>query len=242
MTSISSCKPRLIPIRVDAFLNGKIRIVDTLLVDPNVMPLPHKGLTENCEYWAYNLLADTEVLGVSRNGRAFTGRLDLYSKELLKMITSQIETQLRVALRPPKKGPLPLVLTDNSEKVKQEVQADNMDCKSGVANELIPIRLRLSVHGVRIHDDFDWDPNLGLSPIEFAIGLGDDLNLSVEAKQAVAVSIVEQIHGGKIEQIEAEKDEGGPTQRTATTAAWRLEQRVHITNVAWLVEHHKKSQ
>jgi hypothetical protein len=37
-------------------------------------------------------------------------------------------------------------------------------------------------------------------------------------------------------------DEGGPPDRRNATAAWPLEQRVHITNVAHLVAQHRHKQ
>jgi hypothetical protein len=108
-------------------------------------------------------------------------------------------------------------------------------------SRLIPIRLRLLVHGVRIHDDFDWDPCLGVSPLELAQTMGRDLQLSDEAVVALAIDIAEQIHGLSIVPDEPgmEEDEGGPPDRRNTTAAWPLEQRLHITNVAHLVAQHR---
>ena len=60
---------------------------------------------------------------------------------------------------------------------------------------IIPIRLRLIVNNVRIHDDFEWDCNLQhvYSPLDMACDLGRDLKLNDEAVQAIAIEITEQI-------------------------------------------------
>jgi hypothetical protein len=111
-------------------------------------------------------------------------------------------------------------------------------------SQLIPIRIRLLVHGVRIHDDFDWDPCLGMSPLEIAEAMGRDLQLSDEAIVALTIDMAEQIHGLVVlpDEPGTEVDEGGPPDRRNATAAWPLEQRVHITNVAHLVAQHRHKQ
>jgi hypothetical protein len=137
----------------------------------------------------------------------------------------------------------PMPAKEEEEKVDDQNKASNDALqKLPVENSrLIPIRIRLLVHGVRIHDDFDWDPCLGMSPLEFVQAMGQDLNLSDEAIVAVAIDMTEQIHGLVVLPDEAgtEVDEGGPPDRRNATAAWPLEQRVHITNVAHLVAQHR---
>jgi hypothetical protein len=57
----------------------------------------------------------------------------------------------------------------------------------------------------------------------------------------MAVSMTEQLWGLNLppdpEQFEV--DEGGPQDRRNTTAAWALEQRVQLTNVAHLVNQYR---
>ena len=114
---------------------------------------------------------------------------------------------------------------------------------SSISSQLIPIRIRMQIHGMRIHDDLMWDPSMAdvISPLTLAQSVGDDLNLTPDAVQAIAVSIAEQIHGLALAPDDKpESDEGGPQEdRSRTTAAWLLEQRVHITNVAHLVAQHR---
>ena len=105
----------------------------------------------------------------------------------------------------------------------------------------IPIRIRLSVHGTRVHDDLLWDPKLDSSPLLLAESIGNDLNLTPDAIQALAISITEQVCGLELPSDPSvlEKDEGGPEERRNTSAAWSLDQRVNVTNVAHLVAHHR---
>jgi hypothetical protein len=301
----------LVPIRVDAFYEDDkktihIRLVDTLLLDPQLLPLPHSSLEENTQHLAYTMLSDAEVLGMGRTVRHFTGRLDLWSHPLQQLIADQIRPQLQQALSG-KRVLLDTIRERNTKKVKLEGNSTSSgkDPGSGLPNSnsqvappesakealkssegentqtvtaatekvdfasktkdegteqahsfsrleqqksssssLIPIRLRLSVHGVRIHDDFYWDPRLkNVNPLVFARGLAQDLKLSDEAVQAIAIDIVEQLHGSKREADgDVEKDEGGPMKRTNATAAWNLGQKVHITNVAYLVAQHRREE
>lgn len=153
------------------------------------------------------------------------------------------------------------------------------------ASALIPIRVRMSVHGIRIHDDFYWDPHLHLqtntndsstsrnsvatNALEMARITGKDLNLPDEAIQAMAVDIVEQVHGlGMVSDNAVYKQElmeimSVQTQKMATlsppactaatttsrsstephkanvTAAWLLDSRKHATDAAHLVSQHR---
>jgi SNF5 / SMARCB1 / INI1 len=136
--------------------------------------------------------------------------------------------------------------------------------KRGCSSNLIPIRLRLSVHGVRIHDDFDWDTAASAltSVLQMAQAIGSDLNLAPEAVQAVAIDIAEQIIAATAEttskgnipntgtttttasgtvqnESNIEGDDGGPANRANLSAAWELPSDVHVTNVAHLVAHHR---
>ncbi|EEC45543.1 predicted protein [Phaeodactylum tricornutum CCAP 1055/1] len=217
----------LVPIRVDAFYEDDkkmihIRLVDTLLLDPQLLPLPHSSLEENTQHLAYTMLSDAEVLGMGRTVRHFTGRLDLWSHPLQQLIADQIRPQLQQALSG-KRVLLDTIRERNTKKVKLEGNSTSSgkDPGSGLPNSnsqvappesakealkssegentqtvtaatekvdfasktkdegteqvhsfsrleqeksssssLIPIRLRLSVHGVRIHDDFLLGPSI----------------------------------------------------------------------------------
>jgi hypothetical protein len=111
-------------------------------------------------------------------------------------------------------------------------------------DHLIPIRLRLSAFGVRLHDDFYYDPSLPISPIQMALQICNDLNLTDEFAQLVAVDICEQLcrHCSTSDipaNAEYEAEQGSIVQHGQTTAAWKLDQRVHVANVAHVVQQHK---
>lgn len=124
-----------------------------------------------------------------------------------------------------------------------------VDSSSSLSQHLIPIHIRLSVHGVRIHDDCYWDPALSnqVTPLDYAQILGRDLNLSSEAMQAIAVDITEQLYGSTrnaqppppVETAEEESPVVPPT-HGRTTAAWSLDARNHISHVAHLVAQHRQ--
>lgn len=126
---------------------------------------------------------------------------------------------------------------------------DPAEKKSGEASlsHLIPIQIRLSVHGIRVHDDCWWDPFMSskVSPLDYAQSLGRDLNLSAEAIQSVAIDIAEQLYGsprnGQIPSDLAIVDEGSVAQpNTRTAAVWSMDQRTHISHVAHLVAQHRQ--
>jgi hypothetical protein len=68
--------------------------------------------------------------------------------------------------------------------------------KKGV---MIPIHLRMSINGIAISDDFQWDTNVPQCPIAFAQMLAEDLNLPEEAVPAIVTAIIEQLHGIPVE-------------------------------------------
>jgi hypothetical protein len=110
------------------------------------------------------------------------------------------------------------------------------------ASALIPIRIRLSIHGMRIHDDCMWDPSLiSVTPLDYARILGRDLQLPTEAVQAIAVDIAEQIQGSPRSAAEDTTEDDNPVRpNTRTTAAWSLSSRTHISHVAHLVAQHRQ--
>ena len=133
-------------------------------------------------------------------------------------------------------------ITENkSDKKGKQSLSDAMKTSQ---NNLVSIRLRLLIHGVRIHDDFDYDPAV-LSPLQLAQSIATDLNLTPEMIVSIAIEIAEQVaasnhpivlsDGSRV----VEQDEGGPQDRRNLTAAWMLPNRVHVTNVAHLVAQHR---
>lgn len=303
--------PSLVPIRIDVFNQEKsIRIVDTLLLDPNLWPIPwpytsavtddtsldtavFRGpwIESNCQLLANQVLADQECVGMGRTARFFTGRVELWSAAMQKLLADQIRPQLlqvasgqheiswkrpldtlsstkEVSVEPMEKkaktdatdvdtpekeapcattGTKEAPTTKEEEGSKEETKPETTakahppeSVESKDTSHLIPMRLRLSVHGVRIHDDFHYDPALGVNPLTIAQAMGRDLSLADEAVVAIAIDIAEQVQGLKITDVpQEERDEGGPTDKRNVSAAWHLPERVHITNVAHLVAQHR---
>ena len=68
----------LIPIRIDACTeDGHVRIIETLLFDPNCWPIPllpllHEAVERNIQELAHTIISDSEVLGMGRTVRHFT--------------------------------------------------------------------------------------------------------------------------------------------------------------------------
>jgi hypothetical protein len=111
---------------------------------------------------------------------------------------------------------------------------------------LIPIRIRLSAFGVRIHDDFYIDPALTETcPLEIAQSLAKDLNLNDDLTVALTIHIAEQMHGlTPVEQpmdptYDLEQGAAVSTEKRQMTAAFKLGHRVYIANVAHLVQDYK---
>jgi hypothetical protein len=280
--------PSLVPIRIDVVTDDKsIRIVDTLLMDPNLWPIPRpfqsqsfapntavgtEWIEANCQLLANQVLSDQECVGMGRTSRFFTGRVDLWSVTMQQSIVEQIRPQLQQVASAATLSSRRLSLkreqdTTPADSSKKRVKTEAMGVDSleqatpnifsqkdtatlpnpsiesevGKESQLVPIHLRLSVHGVRIHDDFDWDLSLGVSPLQLAQAMGKDLRLSDEAIVAIAIDIAEQAQGLSIlpDKVDWELDEGGPPDRRNTSAAWNLDERVHITNVAHLVAQHR---
>lgn len=111
--------------------------------------------------------------------------------------------------------------------------------------KLIPIRIRLTAFGVRIHDDFYIDPALDTSPLLVAQSIAKDLNIQDDLVIALALDIAEQIHGISTSQhpilpaYDVEQGAKSSTEQKQITAAYKLEQKVHIANVAHLVHDYR---
>ena len=125
----------------------------------------------------------------------------------------------------------------------EEGPAEQIEVPAGPIKKaaLVPVRLRLCVNGVRIHDDFIWDLSVDQCPIAFAQNLGKDLNLSDEAVVAVMTSIVEQLDGSTVEDTKdlVESSDATVVAKKNATAAWELEQREHVANVTQLLTLHR---
>jgi hypothetical protein len=190
---------------------------------------------------------DNDVSDASKVKKTKIDSMEVDTPEKESTNDSARETMNEVP-QPPKEaetpentGPAPAKEEKEQERAVERHNRKEASPKLPEKSQLIPIRIRLLVHGVRIHDDFDWDPCLGMSPLELAEAMGRDLQLSDEAVVALAIDMAEQIHGLEVlpDEEGTEGDEGGPPDRRNATAAWPLEQRVHITNVAHLVAQHR---
>ena len=224
-----------IPIRVDVTSNDdetKLRIVDTLLLDRNVLPLPDASLPENALYIAKSMLADAEVIGMGRTVRHFTGRLDLWSWDMIEQIEKCILEQLVAAFeedseRPPRKK-------SKASHVIEQAKETNDDDEKG-ESKLIPIRIRMEWNGHRIHDDFDWDHSLGTDSLTLAKSIAHDLNLPSEVISELTAHIAEQMLGlVVVEEGGSSPEDAATATPMITTAAWTLEPRVHQSNLAHL--------
>lgn len=207
----------LVPVRVDvATGDGHVRIVDTLLLDPNcwpgmnsmdpTMPL-HESVEENVQEMAHSIIADAEVAGMGRTVRHFTNRIDLWSPKLQELVEDQLRPQLWDMVEGKRK--IPKTISNTS---------------------IVKISLRLTVNNLSITDDFDWDTTVPSCPIEFANTMVKELNLPQEAAVAIATSIVEQLNGVPMASIE---------KPSTATAACLVESRDNVAHVAHVVALHR---
>jgi hypothetical protein len=237
---------KYIPIRVDVTSEdeSKLRIVDTLLLDRNVLPLPleshrlEESLSENALYMAKSILGDAEVIGMGRTVRHFTGRMDLWSWEMVEKIQKYIFEQLYTAFHEssvsePSRKKVKTGHTTESLDQKEANEGGNAERQTINASKLIPIRIRMELNGYRIHDDCDWDPSLDMDPLMTAKSIGNDLNLPPEAIQELAINITEQILGLTVEDGGNREDVATPI-GSATTTAWTVEPKVQQSNLAYL--------
>jgi hypothetical protein len=137
--------------------------------------------------------------------------------------------------------------TKNSQPQPPQLARDSIYASKMPLGNLIPIRIRLTAFGIRIHDDFYVDPVLDTSPLEIAQSIAKDLRLNDDLIVALAVDICEQMHGVHTNQQPIlpayDKEQGGGKSGSSEpkfiTAAYKLEQRVHIANVAHLVHDYR---
>lgn len=110
----------------------------------------------------------------------------------------------------------------------------------------------------RLKDEFNWDPLVPVNPLEMASTMVMDMNLPVDATQVIATEIAEQIQGRKafleIDDLNSKSNKSLTTTATPTTtvkdneedgrppleelqytsAAWQLDQKIYLENVALL--------
>jgi hypothetical protein len=205
----------LVPLRVDvATEDGNVRIVDTLLLDPNCWPVSfdmaaplHESVERNIQEMAHSIISDAEVSGMGRTVRHFTNRVELWSTKLQDLVEDQLRPQ-----------------------VWNIVEGRASSARSST---VVKISLRLMVNNIMITDDFDWDTSVPTCPIDFSHTMAKELNLPSEAAVAIATSIVEQLNGVPF-------SPNGNTPSTATKACI-VESRENVANMAHVVALHRPS-
>lgn len=225
---ITNTRPStLIPVRIDVASNDKTaRVIDTLIVDPTCWPIPlysplQESVERNIQELAYTVLSDAEVLGMGRTVRHFTGRVDLWSPELQLKVENQLRPQI-------------WAIVNGIYDIVKPQQPGGM----------IPISIRLMIQGIAIHEDFQWDPSVPVSPMEFAEELGQDLNLPEEAVVAVLISFLEQLYGLTINTTEEESTPTNNSNNSNTAkkrGAWRLDPKDTMSTMTQVVAQHRPS-
>jgi hypothetical protein len=216
----------MIPVRIDVTSDDKsIRIVDTLLMDPTCWPIPlsnplQDSLERNITELAYAILSETEVSGMGRTVRHFTGRVDLYSEALQTKIEAQLRPQLQA-----------IALQSHSHSLPP------LSSATGLKN----IHIRLVVHGVVIQEDILWDPSVPVSPWEFAKdNLGKELNLPDEAIVATATTILEQLYDLPMDTSpEVVVGMSSITSNNNKRGAWMMDPKEHVATVGHMVAQHR---
>lgn len=187
--------------------DGTIRLVDTIVLDAHCWPIPlsaplQESVEANVQELAHTVLADAEVYGMGRTIRHFTGRVDIWSPAMQAKVAQQLRSQMWSVL----------------ESVREE--------KGG----MIPIHLRISINGITISDDFQWDSKVPQCPIAFAQQLADDLKLPEDAVSAIVAAVVEQLHGISVE---------GSAE---ATSAIMIDPREQVTNISHLAAFQRPTQ
>jgi len=224
MSGTIRCQSTLIPVRIDSVTDDKaIRIVDTLLFDPTCWPITlyqplFKSVEQNVVEIAHNIISDAEVQGMGRTVRHFTGRVDLWSKNLQKGIENQLRPQLWK------------IATMNDD--------DNNMNISKLVKIPIPISIRLIIDRVVIHEDILWDPNGRISPFEFAEDMSKELNLPDEATIGIAITVLEQIYGLPIDQTQDPSLVNDITNKSST-GAWMIDPKEQASTATQVVAQHR---
>ena len=171
--------------------------------------------------------------------------------------------------------------SENQEPTASKLPVPPLKKRKRSSAHIVQIKLRMSVNGIRIHDDFQYDCSMAhiYSPMDMAKDLARDLNLNQEAMQAITLEILEQLAmftgepkprekqvpfgWGEDAQIlfrtveerhKAWKDGQAPKSPAValmlpssgreisplnTSAAWELDNKAHVTNIAYLVSQQK---
>ena len=139
---------------------------------------------------------------------------------------------------------------DMDVKVKKEESQSQSQSQSQLQeSNLIPIHLRIKENGICIMDQFKVDvdplhPHLS-NPILLATSIAQDMNLSPDMINSIAISIAEQIHGLKVSEdvqglttTERKKNDGPPTPSNsglkrmqvnkAIPMAWKMEDKDEV--------------
>lgn len=152
---------------------------------------------------------------MGRTVRHFTGRVDLWSTELQTKIEDQLRPQL-------------WAVVNGATRLKQQQQ--------NAKGSLIPISIRLIIHGISIHEDLQWDPSLPVSPLEFAQELATDLNLPEEAVIAITICMLEQLYGLS---MDTSPDESVPAQTAQNRGSWQLDPKDTVATMNQIVAQHR---
>jgi len=165
---------------------------------------------QNSSYLASTLIADMEVIGVSRTNKSARLRLLTKCSGLKERVEGQIRHQLRVVLKREEENlgrvvdgsavstsPATVVNQVDDEK---ECKVDDDTTPQPPAPQdtpnLVKIKIRLRENGISVVDEFSVDPHLPSSnPIVLARSLVSDMNLPIEMVNSIAISISEQILG-----------------------------------------------
>lgn len=222
--SNSACKKPtdLITLRVDV-TDGPIRVVDTVLFDPSCWPLPLASVEQNATELAHHLVSDLEVHGMGRTARHFTARVDFYSKPLLQKVARQLQSQLE-GIRDGNSETCAMGMVRKKQKIEPTIQTSNNINNNNT--DIIKVNLRMSIHGIMVMDNFDWDTTVPTCPLLVATQLTKDLNLPEDGAVAIATSIIEQLNEAVVSTETKEiPPMPEPTGRKDVTSAWTVDPR-----------------
>jgi len=236
----------------------------------NTNDLQTQTIILNAEHFTQTLLADMEVEGMT-NKSAKIGRLRLLENTLLKqLVQAQFQKQLKAVLdqelRLRKRYHAAILTKKMTKKRKLDSNPVDGECKEGgmdikakkeesksqsqlQKSNLIPIHLRIKENGICIMDQFKVDvdplhPHLS-NPILLASSIAQDMNLSPDMINSLAISIAEQIHGLKVSEdvqglttTERNKNDGPSTSSNsglkrmqvnkAIPMAWKMEDKDEV--------------
>ena len=168
----------LIPIRIDVTFPCGVRLIDTLIIDPNVSYTTTEEL-------AYMVISDAEVHGVVPSSKHFTGRTPIlsstqpnYNQHILSLVEQQIQHQL----------------TNYRLKLSDKNNNSNNNKNNHIYSSLHKIHLNLVDHNIHIMDEFTFDSNT-TCPIMVAESIVKDLELPYTMIPCIVTAILEQVHG-----------------------------------------------